>query len=143
MSHVTKTVTLTADPDSIIEYIVEVENHPAFIGPLKRIANLSGDPREPGTTWDWTFIMAGVEISGVSEAVEYTPGVMYRYRTTSGIISTFTYSVSPGDDGSVLTMDVEYDVPESVADKVGLAVVERLNEHTGASATENIKIILE
>ena len=43
----------------------------------------------------------------------------------------------------MLTMDVEYAVPSSVADKVGLAIVEQLNERTGTNATENIKIILE
>lgn len=143
MSQVTKVVTLQADPDAIIDYIADVRNHPAFIGPLKSVENLSGSPREPGTTWDWTFIMAGVEISGRAEALEYVPGRSYRYRTTSGIISTFTYGVEAGDDGSELTMDVEYDVPDTVADKVGLAVVERLNERTGASATENIKVILD
>jgi len=142
MSRVTKTVTLQADPDSIIEYIADVENHPAFIGPLKKVDNLSGSSRDAGTTWDWTFIMAGVEVTGGAEALEYVPGVRYKYRTTSGILSTFTYSVEGGGDGSVLTMDVEYEVPETIADKVGLAVVERLNDHTGTSATENIKIIL-
>lgn len=142
MSRVTKTVTLQADPESIIDYIAEVENHPAFIGPLKKVENLSGSPREPGTTWDWTFIMAGVEVTGSAEAEEYTPGVRYRYRTTTGILSHFTYSVESDDGGSVLTMDVEYEVPRGIADKVGLAVVERLNDHAGMSATENIKIIL-
>ncbi len=143
MSHVTKTVTLQTNPESVIEYIADVENHPAFLGPLKRIDNLSGPSREPGTTWDWTFIMAGVEISGTAEAIEYARGVSYKYRTTSGIMSTFTYSVAPVDGGSTLTMDVEYEVPRSVVEKVGLAVAERLNDHAGASAAENIKIILE
>ena len=143
MSHVTTTVPLQADPNEIIDYIAVVENHPAFIGPLKSVENLSGPPQEPGTTWDWTFIMAGVEISGQAEALEYTPGVRDRYRTTTGIISMFNYSVEVVDGGSMLTMDVEYAVPSSVADKVGLAIVEQLNERTGTNATENIKIILE
>ena len=80
MSHVTTTVPLQADPNEIIDYIAVVENHPAFIGPLKSVENLSGPAQEPGTTWDWTFIMAGVEISGQAEALEYTPGVGGRGR---------------------------------------------------------------
>jgi ribosome-associated toxin RatA of RatAB toxin-antitoxin module len=143
MSRVTKTVTVQASPETVIEYIADVENHPAFIGPLKRIDNLSGSSREVGTTWDWTFIMAGVEISGKAATVEYSRGVRYKYRTTSGIMSTFTYSVESLEGGSRLTMDVEYEVPGSVVDKVGLAVAERLNDQAGKSAAENIKIILE
>jgi len=144
MSRVTKTVTVAADPETVIEYIAEVENHPAFIGPLKSVENLSGPAREPGTSWDWTFIMAGVEFSGRAEAVEYQPGRLYRYRTTSGILSTFTYSVEPdGGEGTRLVMDVEYEMPGNVVEKVGAAVAERLNDHAGDSATENIRIILE
>ena len=143
MSHVTKIVTVHASPETVIECIADVENHPAFIGPLKRIDKLSGSSRKVGTTWDWTFIMAGVEISGKAETVEYSRGVRYKYRTTSGIMSTFTYSVESLEGGSRLTMDVEYEVPGSVVDKVGLAVAERLNDHAGKSAAENIKIILE
>ena len=87
MSHVTTTVPLQADPNEIIDYIAVVENHPAFIGPLKSVENLSGPAQEPGTTWDWTFIMAGVEISGQAEALEYTPGVRYRSPTPAGRVS--------------------------------------------------------
>jgi uncharacterized membrane protein len=143
MSHLVRTVSINADPATIIEYIADVENHPAFIGPLKSVSNLSGPSRKPGTTWDWTFIMAGVEVSGRAEALEYTPSRLYKYRTTSGITSTFTYSVEPRDGTSRLTMEVVYEVPGSVTEKVGAAVAERLNEHTADSATENIKIILE
>jgi len=69
--------------------------------------------------------------------------VRYRYRTPSGILSMFNYSVEVVDGGAMLPMAVEYAVPSSVADKVGLAIVEQLNERTGTNATENIKIILE
>ena len=143
MSRVTKTVTVAAEPESVIEYIADVENHPAFIGPLKSVENLTGSATEPGTSWDWTFIMAGIEFSGRAEALEYVPGQLYKYRTTSGILSTFTYSVEPEGDGTRLVMDVEYDIPANVVEKVGLTVAEKLNDHAGDSATENIRIILE
>lgn len=143
MSRVTKTVTVAADPETVIEYIADVENHPAFIGPLKSVDNLTGPAHLPGTAWDWTFVMAGIEFSGRAEALEYVPGRLYRYRTTTGILSTFTYSVEPHDGGCRLVMDVEYEMPTNVVDRVGLAVAEKLNDHAGDSATENIRIILE
>jgi hypothetical protein len=87
--------------------------------------------------------MAGIEVSGRAEALEYLPGRRYRYRTTSGILSTFTYSVEPDGQQSKLTMDVEYDVPEGVVNKVGAAVAERLNDRAGEAAAANIKAILE
>lgn len=143
MSRVTKTVTVAATPESVIEYIAEVENHPAFIEPLKSVENLTGPATEPGTTWDWTFVMAGIELSGRAEALEYVPGRLYKYRTTTGILSTFTYSVEPEGDGARLVMDVEYEVPGNVVEKVGLAAAEKLNDRAGDGATENLRTILE
>ena len=35
-----------------MEYIVDVTNHPAFIGPLKSVSNVRGDVRKAGTSWD-------------------------------------------------------------------------------------------
>jgi uncharacterized membrane protein len=142
MSRVTKHVTIDADPETVIGYIADVENHPAFIEPLKSVANLSGPSQQPGTTWDWTFVMAGIEVTGRAEALEFVPGRRYRYKTTSGILSTFTYSVEPEGDKSKLAIDVEYDVPDGVAGKVGAAVAERLNDRAGEAAAENIKAIL-
>jgi len=143
MGRVTKAVVIDADPETVMTYLAHVENHPAFIGPLKSVGNLSGPAERPGTTWDWTFVLAGVEFSGRAESLEYVPGRRFKYRTTSGILSTFTYSVDPDGGKSRLTIDVEYDLPKGIVDKIGQAVAERINDHTGESAAENIKAILE
>lgn len=143
MSHVVKSVTISNDPARIIEYIVDVDNHPAFLGALKTVSNISGDPRTVGTTWDWTFTMAGILLSGRAETVAYEPGKRYSFKTTSGVTSTFVYSVEPGAGGTKLTIDVKYEIPKTVAGKMQAAVVERLNEEGAHAAVENLKAILD
>ena len=71
MSRVAKSAVINGNADQIMNYIADVNNHPAFIGPLKSIANINGDPKKAGTSWDWTFVMAGVEFSGRAETVSY------------------------------------------------------------------------
>ena len=143
MSGVSKTVSIKADLQRVLTYIADVRNHPAFIGPLKRVTNLSGDPKDSGTTWDWTFIMAGVELTGKAETIEYVEGKHYKYKTTSGARSTFTYSVESVGQETRLALDVDYDLPESVIGKVAKAVAERMNDRDGDQMTESIKVILE
>lgn len=143
MSRVEQFVLLDCEPEKVIEYIADVGNHPAFIGALKSVSNLSGDPQRPGTTWDWTFVMAGVEFSGKAETVSYSPGRKFSYRTTTGIRSTFVYSVEPADGGSRLKVAVDYEVPESLLGRVGASVVEKVNDAEGVRAMENIKVILD
>jgi ribosome-associated toxin RatA of RatAB toxin-antitoxin module len=143
MSRVAKSAIISNNPDRIMDYIADVKNHPAFIGPLKAVANLNGDSRKPGTSWDWTFVMAGVEFSGRAETLSYEGGKKFTYRTTTGIQSTFTYSAEPEGKGVKVTVDVTYDVPSTLLSKMQASVVEKLNDAEGVRAVENLKAILD
>ena len=143
MSRVAKSVTIKSKPERVMEYIADVQNHPGFIGPLKAVSNLRGDPKKPGTSWDWTFVMAGVEFTGKAETVAYVPGKEFRYKTTAGIESTFTYSCEPANGGVKLAIDVSYEVPKTLLAKMQTSVVEKLNDAEGVRAVENLKAILD
>ena len=143
MSRVAKSAVVSANADQIMNYIADVKNHPAFIGPLKSVSNVNGDSKKTGTSWDWTFVMAGVEFSGRAETVSSEPGKKFTYKTTTGIQSTFTYSAEPQGKGVKVTVDVTYDVPSSLLSKMQAGVVEKLNEAEGARAVENLKAILD
>lgn len=143
MSKVAKSVVIKSRPERIVDYIADVMNHPGFIGPLKAVSNLRGDPKEPGTSWDWTFVMAGVEFSGKAETVAYVPGKTFSYRTTSGIQSTFTYSCERENGGARVKVDVSYELPKTLLARMKSGVVEKLNDSEGARAVENLKAILD
>jgi uncharacterized membrane protein len=143
MSRVAKSAVINNTADQIMNYIADVKNHPAFIGPLKSVANLNGDPKKAGTSWDWTFVMAGVEFSGRAETVSYDGARTFSYKTTTGVQSTFTYSAEPQGSGVKVTVDVTYEVPQALLSKMQAAVVERLNDAEGSRAVENLKAILD
>lgn len=143
MSRVQQSVVINSDPQRVMEYISNVQNHPAFIGPLKSVTNLRGDAKQKGTTWDWKFVMAGVEFAGKSETVEYVPGRQFSFKTTTGIHSTFNYRLEPAQGGSRLTIDVDYEVPKTLLAKLQTSVVERLNDAEGQAAVQNLKAILD
>ena len=143
MARVAQSVVITNTADRIIDYIADVKNHPAFLGPLKSIANLNGDPKKVGTSWDWTFVMEGVEFSGRAETVKYESGKQFGFKTTTGIQSTFTYSAEPQGKGAKVSIDVTYEVPQSLLSRMQAGVVEKVNEAEGARAVENLKTILD
>lgn len=143
MPNVSKSVTVSRSPAEVIEYIADVSNHPAFIGPLKSVDGLKGDPRKTGTSWTWVFVMAGVELSGSAETVKYEPGQLFSYKTTSGALSTFEYSAAAQGDGTRVTINVSYEIPDTLLGKVQGPVVERLNDLDGQRAVDNLKVILD
>jgi uncharacterized membrane protein len=132
-----------APPDAVMEYIADVRNHPAFIGPLKSVDDVEGDPRQPGTSWTWKFVMGGVELVGDAETLSYEPARTFSYRTTSGALSTFVYRAAPDGDGTRISLEVEYELPQTVLRRMERAVLEKLNDSDAQRAIENLKAILD
>jgi hypothetical protein len=75
--------------------------------------------------------------------VAFEPGRTFSFRTSTGIRSTFVYSCEPDGAATRVTIDVTYDVPESLVAKLQLSVVEKWNDAEGARAVENLKAILD
>jgi len=143
MSRITKIASINATPDVVIDYIANVNNHPAFISALKSVDNLQGSPKNIGESWNWTFVMGGIEVQGNAETTSFVDAKNYSFSTTSGIPSTFSYSAEPENDGTRLTLDVKYDLPSGILAKMtDAAVIERLNEQESDQAISNLQVIL-
>ena len=143
MSKVAQSLEVDCTPESLMEYIVDVTNHPAFIGPLKSVENINGDVRKSGTSWDWVYSLAGVELSGKAETVRFVPGKEFVYKTTTGAKSTFTYRADPAGAKTKLSLNVDYEVPTNALGKMKASVFEKLNDAEGKRVVENLKVVLE
>ena len=143
MSRVAQSVEVKCSPDSLMEYIVDVTNHPAFIGPLKSVANVKGDVKKPGTSWDWVYNIAGVELTGRAETVRFVPAKEFVYKTTTGAKSTFTYRADAAGSKTKLSLNVEYEVPTNALGKMKASMFEKLNEAESKRVVENLRALLE
>ncbi len=143
MSKVAQSLEVDCTPESLMEYIVDVTNHPAFIGPLKSVENINGDVRKSGTSWDWVYSLAGVELSGKAETIRFVPGKEFVYKTTTGARSTFTYRADGKGSKTRLSFDVEYEVPKNALGKLQLSAFEKLNDAESKRVVENLKALLE
>jgi len=144
MPKVHKTVDVDVDAKKAINYIADVRNHPAFIPPLKSIESVEEDPRLHETDWDWTFVMAGVELHGKSQTSKYEEGKAFSYKTWGEIESQFTYKIEDNNGQQELSIEVEYEVPEGVIAKAAnKTLVQNINEKSAQQAVENLKVILE
>jgi uncharacterized membrane protein len=143
MSKVAQSLEVSCTPQSLMEFIVDVTNHPAFIGPLKSVENVNGDVRKPGTSWDWVYSLAGVELAGKAETVRFVPAKEFVYKTTTGAKSTFTYSAEPAGARTRVKLNVDYEVPTNALGKMKASVFEKLNDAESKRVVENLKALLE
>jgi len=143
MSKVAQSLEVKCSPETMMNYIIDITNHPAFIGPLKSVTNIKGDVKKPGTSWDWVYALSGVELSGKAETVRWVPGKEFVYKTTSGAKSTFTYRADPAGAKTKLSLNVDYEVPTNALGKMKSSVFEKLNDVEGKKVVENLKALLE
>lgn len=143
MSRVAQSVEVKCSPESLMNYIVDVTNHPAFIGPLKSVTNVKGDVKKPGTSWDWVYNIAGVELTGKAETVRFVPAKEFVYKTTTGAKSTFTYRADAAGSKTKLSLNVEYEVPMGALGKMKASMFEKLNEQESKRVVENLRALLD
>jgi uncharacterized membrane protein len=143
MSKVAQSLEVSCTPESLMDFIVDVTNHPAFIGPLKSVENVNGDVRKPGTSWDWVYSLAGVELAGKAETIRFVPAKEFVYKTTTGAKSTFTYSAEPAGAKTRLKLNVDYEMPTNALGKMKASVFEKLNDAESKRVVENLKALLE
>jgi uncharacterized membrane protein len=143
MSKVAQSAEVKCSPETMMNYIIDITNHPAFIGPLKSVTNIKGDVKKPGTSWDWVYALSGVELSGKAETVRWVPGKEFVYKTTSGAKSTFTYRADAAGAKTKLSLNVDYEVPTNALGKMKSSVFEKLNDAEGKKVVENLKALLE
>jgi hypothetical protein len=140
MPRVVKILMIKADPARIIEYVADPANHPAFVGPLKSVSGANGDAKTPGASWDWTFLVAGVELSGTAETVAFEAGRRFSCRTSSGLKGTVTYRAEKAKVGSKVMVEIMYEEPRTLLAKRAVA---KLQGDEGARALESLKAILD
>ena len=105
-------------PSAVIAYVADPRHRPLFFPSLKSISDIQGEPTAVGTSWKWTFATLGMEFTGKGSCTSHEPGKSYGFKTEGGIETAFTYRAAADGDGTLLTISMEYKIPESAKSKL-------------------------
>lgn len=142
MQNVSESVTVNAPADKIFKLLAEPERAVTFIPGLNRISNVKG--KDLGAAWDYEFNWLGWIVSGRSECVGFTKPSLYQFKTVSGNTSTWTYRCESSGAATKLSLEVEYDVPQSqLARFASDAVLKKMNQNTAREIVNNLKALVE
>ena len=137
------TVAINNTPEAVIGFVSDIRNRSKYIQSLKSISDIQGEPGEVGTSWKWSWDFVDHEFEGTGMCQEFEPGRRYSFATEGGITSLFTYQAEPAGEGTNLTIDVEFEVPESLAKLDCLADLLAGTQQRGEAAVQNLKEMLE
>ncbi len=121
MSRIEIKIHINTSPEKVIDFVADPDNMIKFFPTLKENRDVERVSGVVGTTWSWTFVNLGEEISGTSEIVEYVKGERFSFLVKGGISGyegRYTFSTKKENDGCELSLIVNYLIPESIRGKI-------------------------
>lgn len=125
MSHIHQEVRVAAPVEHVFELARQVERGAEW-NPYMEIRNTSGPIDKVGTTFDSTMKLLGQQLTSKGTIVEAEPLRLIHIRGVgdNGATSDWVYRFAPAGDGTLCTLDIDYEVPGAVA-----GVIDRLVYH--------------
>ncbi len=145
MPNVSESVEIAANPEKAFTYIADApERATTFIPGLNRISNVSQAQAGVGQSWDYEFNWFGLVISGNSKCTEYKKGSVYQFKTVTGNPSTWTYRFQPAGNSTRLTLDVDFELPQSQLARFAAGdALEKMNRNRAREIVDNLKALIE
>ncbi len=144
MARANSSIVIHKPIQEVFEYTSSPHNGPAFVPNLNE--NLNINPEQPGVgqKFDWRFNMAGVDLRGQAEVTEYDPPRKVKIVATGSSNSTWVYTFQEENGATRVNLEVEYEVPETVMQKLAsMLIIEKMNQRVAEQSLENLKTILE
>ena len=137
-----KEIKINAPVDKVFAFMNDPRNLPEIWPSMIEVKDVT-PAAGGGFNFGWVYKMAGLHIDGASETIEYVVDQRTVTKSTKGIESKFTWVYETVDNGTKLTVDVEYIVPIPVLGKLAEAIIVKQNEHEAEILLDNLKNRME
>lgn len=143
MAIVKKSTQINAPAEKVFNYLSDHNNEPDWMPGMIELNLISGDGSNVGDKYRWKYKMAGMILKGESIVKEMVPNRKIVTESNAGIKNTFTFSLEPNADGTMLELNIDYTIPVPVLGKIAEKIVLGKNEREADLAMENIKAHVE
>jgi len=140
MVNVRKSIVISAPPDRVFDYVTEPSTMAEWLTKMVEVRDIVGTGE--GQQYEWTYKYAGLLLRGQSVVVQHVPNRLAVSQSIGMIGSTWTFRVEPHEEGSTLTIEVEYSVPIPVLGKIAEHVAVRLDARDLETSLSNVQDML-
>ena len=141
MAKVERSITINAPAEKVFAYIEDPMNQLEWFPGLMEVKDVTG--KAVGSRHRFTYKMIGLRLEGESTTKEYIPNERIVTQSKGGIVSTWTWTFTPEDGRTKLSIVVEYSIPVPVLGKVAEAVALKWTAREADMAAANIKAKME
>ncbi|MEJ5309097.1 MAG: SRPBCC family protein [Anaerolineae bacterium] len=142
MAKIEKSLLIHTAVEKVFDFMARPENLPVVWPSLQEVRNMQPLPNG-GYAYDWTYKMAGIRFEGHAEWTEFVRNQRIVFKNESSIPSTFVWTYKPEADGTRVTVNVDYSVPNAILGKLAAPVLHKINEQEAETVLANLKAHME
>ena len=135
-----KSIVISAPQDRVFDYVTEPSTMAEWLTKMVEVRDIVGTGE--GQQYEWTYKYAGLLLRGQSVVVQHVPNRLAVSQSIGMIGSTWTFRVEGHEEGSALTIEVEYSVPIPVLGKIAEHVAVRLDARDLETSLTNVQDML-
>jgi uncharacterized membrane protein len=135
-------VSIDAPVGNVFAYMDDPGNQPVITPSLTRAETIERLP-DGGKHVAYTYTMAGVDLDGHIEAVEYEPERRIRWEMSGDLRGEIDWEFDAEDGATRVTYAARYEIPGGVLEPVVAPFVERYNERELRTTLANLRTRLE
>ncbi len=143
MVKVEKSTFVAAPVDKVFDYMADARSNVEILPGMMDIRDIHETENHIGTSFRWSYKMAGLRFDGETTVLEWVKNRRVVTQSKGGISSKWHFTYEPKDQGTQLSLMVEYEIPVPILGKLAEAVIRRQNEREAELALSNIKARME
>ncbi len=140
---VSQTEIIDAPRKKVYDFLVKPHKIPLILPGLIENTNIPDLPLKEGDRFNYKYEMYGVVLEGEWIVTELDEPNTYRARTTGDTESTWEYNLSEDDGTTTVHLHIDYEIPESVLERVQTSAMKRMNTKEADTLLHNLKTICE
>ncbi len=134
-------IVINAPLRTAFAYVNDLNTMPDWLAGLVEVRNVIGAGM--GQQCDFTFKMVGIQLRGSAVIVDCVPDERCTHQSIGMLSADWTNIVEPHEDGTKLTIEVEYTLPGAVLGKLAEHLTIRRMKRDLQSSLLNVKEMLE
>lgn len=139
MATIRRSISIRAPVDKVFDYLADPTHLPEIWPSMVAISNVKTQAN--GSSFDWDYKLLAMRIHGHSDPVELVRNERLVTRSVKGIPNTFRWLFSAQAGQTVVTLEVDYEVP--VLGRLAEGVVGKLHQREAETLLNSLQRKLE
>ena len=140
MATIERNFFVKASQEQIFTFLANHANDSKWLPGLTDARNFTGEGAD--YQWEMTYKMAGISFNVTGQVIEHDPPRRHVVETRSGMVSTWDWTLEPEEDGTRVSLKMEYTIPVVALGKIAEKILFKQNEKAADEGMANLQRIL-